>query len=217
MTFSILARDPETGAMGGAAATGNLCVGGWVLRADSRAGVTASQGLYPSTMWGEDALEAMRGGAAAGDAVERVLRGDAGRAARQLAALDRRGATGVFSGGDNLPFTGHLAGEGWIVTGNWLVSEDVIRTAADAFLAAPGALEDRLLVGLTEGVRAGSDRRGTMSAALHVVADDAPPLTLRVDLDEAPLARLAMLLERTRAPEYADWLDRLPTRNQPEK
>ena len=31
MTFSILARNPKTGEIGGAAATGNLCVGGWVL------------------------------------------------------------------------------------------------------------------------------------------------------------------------------------------
>ncbi|TMV38570.1 DUF1028 domain-containing protein, partial [Thioclava sp. BHET1] len=27
MTFSLLARDPGTGALGGAAATGSLCVG----------------------------------------------------------------------------------------------------------------------------------------------------------------------------------------------
>ena len=38
MTFSILARNPETGEIGGAAATGNLCVGGWVLRGDIKKG-----------------------------------------------------------------------------------------------------------------------------------------------------------------------------------
>ena len=32
MTISILAIDEKTGRMGGAAATGSLCVGGWVLR-----------------------------------------------------------------------------------------------------------------------------------------------------------------------------------------
>ena len=50
MTFSILARNPKTGEIGGAAATGNLCVGGWVLRGDIKKGVTASQGFYPSTL-----------------------------------------------------------------------------------------------------------------------------------------------------------------------
>ena len=48
MTFSILARDPTTGAIGGAAATGSLCVGGWVLRGDLAAGMSASQGAAPS-------------------------------------------------------------------------------------------------------------------------------------------------------------------------
>ena len=43
MTFSILAQDPETGAIGGAAATGSLCVGGWVLRGDLDAGMSAKQ------------------------------------------------------------------------------------------------------------------------------------------------------------------------------
>jgi uncharacterized Ntn-hydrolase superfamily protein len=57
MTFSILALDRENKLMGGAAATGNLCVGGWVLRADARAGVTASQGIRPSTVLGVKALE----------------------------------------------------------------------------------------------------------------------------------------------------------------
>ncbi|MFN3526048.1 MAG: DUF1028 domain-containing protein, partial [Paracoccus sp. (in: a-proteobacteria)] len=63
MTFSILAQDLGTGAFGGAAATGSLCVGGWVLRGDSRAGLTASQGAAPSTMWGEDVLVRMMSGA----------------------------------------------------------------------------------------------------------------------------------------------------------
>ena len=56
MTYSILARDPETGAFGGAAATGSLCVGGWVLRGRAGVGISASQGASPSTLWGEEAL-----------------------------------------------------------------------------------------------------------------------------------------------------------------
>lgn len=217
LTFSILARDPATGALGGAAATGNLCVGGWVLRGDSRAGLSASQGLAPSTLWGEDVLDAMRGGMSAGDAVAEVVEPDAGRETRQLAALDRQGGVAAFTGARNLPHAGHVAGEGWIVSGNWLASDQVIRAAADAFVSARGGFEDRLLAGLAQGLRAGSDRRGTMSAALLVVGADRPPLSLRVDLDDAPLDRLRALLERTRAPDYADWVATLPTRNEPEK
>ena len=38
MTFTLLAHDRPTKRWGGIAATGNLCVGGWVLRGDARAG-----------------------------------------------------------------------------------------------------------------------------------------------------------------------------------
>ena len=45
MTFSIIARNPKTGEIGGAAATGNLCVGGWVLRGDIKKGITTHRFL----------------------------------------------------------------------------------------------------------------------------------------------------------------------------
>ena len=51
MTFSILAYDPKTESYGGASATGNICVGGWVLRGNPLSGVSASQGSEPSTLW----------------------------------------------------------------------------------------------------------------------------------------------------------------------
>ena len=102
MTFSILVRDPETGAMGGAAATGNLCVGGWVLRGDVRAGLSASQGKTPSTLWGEDVLDEMRKGLSAENAVANVVSADHGRETRQLLALDHGGRTAAFTGDENV-------------------------------------------------------------------------------------------------------------------
>ena len=102
MTFSILVRDPETGAMGGAAATGNLCVGGWVLRGDVRAGLSASQGKTPSTLWGEDVLDGMRKGLSAKNAVAALVSADRGRETRQLLAIDRGGRTAAFTGDENV-------------------------------------------------------------------------------------------------------------------
>ncbi|SNR53281.1 Family of unknown function [Puniceibacterium sediminis] len=52
MTFPILVRDPVSGIFGGAAATGNLCVGGWVLRGDALVGLPASQGKTPRACCG---------------------------------------------------------------------------------------------------------------------------------------------------------------------
>ncbi|RYH11554.1 DUF1028 domain-containing protein [Tropicimonas sp. IMCC6043] len=215
MTFSLLARDPETGAFGGAAVTGNLCVGAWVLRGDARFGLSASQGHTPSTLWGEDTLAHLAGGASAGEALSAVVGTDPGRETRQLAVLDRHGATAVHDGADNLPFTGHLAAPGWVVAGNWLASSAVIERAAETFAAPGRPFADRLVAALRAGMAAGSDRRGTFSAALLVLAEDAPPLDLRVDFDAAPVDRLADLLDRTRATGYAAWLDTLPTRRKP--
>ena len=89
MTFSILAIDRKTGTIGGAAATGSLCVGGWVLRGDPRSGMSASQGAAPSTFWGEDVLFRMAAGETARTAVGAVTASDSGRAFRQLAAATR--------------------------------------------------------------------------------------------------------------------------------
>lgn len=217
MTFSILARDPGTGALGGAAATGSLCVGGWVLRGDSRAGLSASQGAAPSTLWGEAALDAMRGGLPAPDTVARVTADDAGRDWRQLAALDARGRHGAFTGARNTPWRGALGGDGVIACGNLLAGEGVLRAALDALGTAPGALADRLLAALRAGAAAGGDTRGLMSAALLVVAEDMPPLTLRIDWADDPIDALGRLLERSRAPDYADWLPCVPNRANPQR
>ncbi len=217
MTFSLLARDSRSGALGGVSATGNLCVGGWVLRGEARSGMTASQGLAPSTLWGEDALAAMASGASPGAAVNQVTGADGGRDSRQLAALGADGQSAVFDGAGNHPFTGHLRGQDWVVAGNWLGGREVIERAAEAFEAASDAFEDRLLAALRAGVAAGSDRRGTLSAALLVLARDRPPLSLRVDYDPAPLDRLGELLARTREPAYSEWLATLPTREDPER
>lgn len=217
MTFSLLAFDKRTGALGGAAATGNLCVGGWVLRGDARAGLTASQGLAPSTLWGEDALEAMRGGLSAEDAVRRVTGDDKGRETRQLAALDRQGGTAGFDGSRNRPYCGHRHGNGWIAAGNWLASATVLDRAADILDARRQPLAERLLDALAEGVAAGSDSRGTLSAALLVVAPDRPPLSLRVDYDRQPVARLRALFRRSRERDYEDWVATLPTRDDPDR
>lgn len=216
MTFTLLARDAETGALGGVAATGNLCVGGWVLRGDPRAGLSASQGRSPSTLWGEDALVLMAEGVHPSEVVARLVDGDRGRAKRQLALLSADGDKAGFDGVENHPVTGHLDGDGWIVSGNWLRGRAVIEGTAQAYVEAQGPFAERLLAALRAGVDAGSDSRGTLSAAMLVIALQNPRLSLRVDWDEEPVERLAALYERTREPSYQAWLDTLPTRSEPQ-
>ena len=217
MTFSILAKDPETGALGGAAATGSLCVGGWVLRGDSRAGMSASQGASPSTFWGEDVLSLMRDGMAAPVAVSAIVDPDTGKEHRQLSALDRDGGSGAYTGGQNIDAKGSRVFTNGIVAGNLLTSESVLDAMLEAYQNAEGPFAERLLTALRGAESAGSDSRGLQAAALLIVADDAPPLTLRIDYADDPLSALEALYKRSRTSPYVDWLDQVPTVKNPER
>lgn len=217
MTISILAYDEKSGRYGGAATTGSLCVGGWVLRGDAESGMSASQGSLPSTMWGTHTLELMKAGASAQEAVDHVTGADTGRGQRQLATLDPQGRTASFTGNDSIPAAGARLADKVIVTGNLLSSEDVLQAMLDGFLAAEGAFDLRLLAALDAAAAAGGDSRGLLSAALLIVGRDMAPLTLRIDHSETPLADLRVLHGRATQGSYAEWAVMVPTLNDPER
>lgn len=217
MTLSILARDPETGLLGGAAMTGNLCVGAWVLWGDSRTGIAATQGENPSTLWADDAFDLLRGNQEAQEVADRVTAADDGRAWRQLSVLCRSGTAGAFTGARNRDWKGALCERDLVIAGNTLAGPEVLEAARASFAAASGLMVDRLLAGLRAAEATGGDSRGHLSAALLIVCDTEPPLSLRIDWDPTPLEALARLLDRARRPDYARWVAGLPVRTDPER
>ncbi|ROT98060.1 DUF1028 domain-containing protein [Histidinibacterium lentulum] len=218
MTYSILVQDDETGALGAAAATGSLCVGGWVLRGRWGAGLSASQGAAPSVSWGEEALTLMRAGQSAPEVVAGLTSADRGREWRQMAALDSAGRTAAFTGARNTPAMGHHAFPGGIASGNMLASEAVVRHLADGYLSAGGTMAERLLAALRAAEAAGSDSRGLLSAALLVLRPDAAPLTLRIDHHESdPIGALEALHRRATRGDYAAWAAQVPHPADPER
>jgi uncharacterized Ntn-hydrolase superfamily protein len=217
VTMSILVRDPETGLLGGAAMTGNLCVGAWVLWGDSRTGIAATQGEKPSTIWADQAFELLRTDQDAQHVVDQVTSGDYGRAWRQMSLICRSGTTGVFTGEENNDWKGAIVEEDLIVAGNTLSGREVVDAAREAFLKAEGLVVDRLLIGLRAAEKAGGDSRGIMSASLLVISDDEPPLDLRIDWSDRPLDMMSALIERAREPDYARWVSGLPVRTDPER
>ena len=217
MTVSILLRDPETGLLGGAAMTGNLCVGAWVLRGDSRTGIAATQGEQPSTLWADAAFEALKADQEAQHVVDSVVGRDGGRDRRQMGLVCRSGTAGAFTGADNQDWKGALVARDMVVSGNILRGPEVLEAAQAAVQDTPGLIVDRLLAGLRAAHATGGDTRGHLSAALLVVCDTEPPLDLRIDWSASPLDDLAALLERARAPDYARWVAGLPVRTDPER
>ena len=217
MTFSILARDPSRNEMGCAAATGNLAVGGWVLRAEPGAGLVATQGVAVSSLWGDAALRMLLAGDPAQSIVDKLVRQDAGADYRQLLVLDASGATAAWTGGGNHDVKRHVLEDNLVVGGNWLANDRVLPALKSSFLESTGSMAERLLMALEFATQMGSDSRGTESAALRVVSPHLPLLDLRIDSSTSPVKDLISLYHKTLAPEYGDFLSRLPTREDPYK
>lgn len=217
MTFSVLARDPQSGAIGAAAATGSLCVGGWVIRGNPNTGMSASQGAKPSTMWGEDVLTLMAAGSSAHAAINAVTQSDSGAEYRQLAALDLQGNGAIYTGENN----GNARGGRWekdlVVSGNLLTDLKVLDVMVDTMQGSKACFEEKLIETLVAAQQAGGDHRGLLSASLLVFRPDTPPLTLRIDYHETPLTALQRLYEQYQDSDYQRWLTTLPTRENPER
>lgn len=210
MTFSILTFDSKTGVFAAAAATGSLCVGGWVLRGDIESGLVASQGTAPSTFWRDDVLRAMYQGQSARQAVEAVTASDPGRGHRQLIALDRQGGTHGFTGEDSVAFASQITEPGLAVAGNMLEGSEVLAAMKATAQADEGPVDHRMLQVLKAARQAGGDSRGLMSAALLVLAPDHPPLDLRIDCSDDPISELEALWRRSRQSPYFSWLSEVP-------
>ena len=116
-----------------------------------------------------------------------------------------------------MPASGSRLAQDVVVAGNLLASEAVLDATMDSFAGATGPLAERLLVALFAGAGAGSDSRGLQSAALLIVGRDMAPLTLRVDLSEAPLRDLRALYDRSQSQPYAGWCDVVPTLDDPHR
>jgi uncharacterized Ntn-hydrolase superfamily protein len=211
VTFSVLARDPDTGDLGIAVSSCILAVGRVVPTARPGVGLVAVQARSRRGL-GHQLLTGLADGASPRDLVRRAAHA-AEDADRQIAVLDARGRLAADTGQGSFPVSGHLIGDGMSVQGNMLASEEVLPAMARALEAADGAdLPDRLLAALTAGQDAGGDVRGRQSAALLVVSGTAPTeeddgvrLDLRVDDSGDPVAQLRMLRNLQRAYDERDY------------
>lgn len=196
MTWSIIARDAASGAFGVAIATRFFAVGALCPHAEAGVGALSTQALV-NPHYGAQALELLRAGVAAPEAVRRLVAPDAGREQRQLHIIDAAGRIGQHTGSQCIGWCGALAGEGFSVAGNMLANENVVPQTARAFQAAPGAFAERLIAALQAGEAAGGDKRGKQSAALLVFSTERyADLDLRVDDHAEPLAELRRLYDK---------------------
>jgi uncharacterized Ntn-hydrolase superfamily protein len=203
LTYSIVARDPDTGQMGVATQTQALAVGASVPWASPGYGVIATQSMG-EPMYGELGLDMLRGGLTAAEVLAALREVDPHPERRQVAMVDTRGGLEVYTGTGCVAEAGHRIGAGCAALANMAASPAVWDGMIDAFEEAEGTLATRLLAALHAAEAAGGDFRGRRSAALLVVRAERTGrpwrdqvVDLRVDDAEDPLAQLDVLLDRS--------------------
>jgi uncharacterized Ntn-hydrolase superfamily protein len=212
VTYSIVARDPATGQLGVAVQSHWFSVGSVVPWAEPAVGAVATQSMADPS-YGPNALDLLRAGVTASDALEQLVRADKGHAVRQVAVVDAHGRTAVHTGRRCVQFATHEVGRGFVCAANMMRAEGVPQAMARAYSRAIGDLPERLLAALDAAEAAGGDVRGRQSAAMVVVraSDDQwdHSLDLRVDDSAFPLVELRRLMRLRHAYDLAERADEL--------
>jgi len=171
MTYSIVARDPETGRFGVAVQSHYLGVGPVVPWLEAGVGAIATQASV-NVAFGPTGLELLRAGSSAEQVVAALLAGDETPQVRQLGVVDAQGRAAAHTGTETIPAAGHLVRDGFTVQGNLLASDTEWPAMAAAYeeaLTAGEPFVERLLRALEAAEREGGDVRGRQSAAIMVV------------------------------------------------
>jgi uncharacterized Ntn-hydrolase superfamily protein len=203
-TFSIVAVDSATGAIGVAVQSHWFSVGGVVAWAEPGVGAVATQSFIEPA-YGPRALALMRTGVPAPLALRALVAADPDSAVRQLGMIDARGRAASYTGGRDIPAAGGQVGRWYAAQANLMRRSTVWGAMARAFETSRGDLADRLLAALDAAQREGGDIRGRQSAALIVVSGDRglPPwariFDLRVEDSRDPIGELRRLVRVARA------------------
>jgi uncharacterized Ntn-hydrolase superfamily protein len=216
-TFSIIAFDPATSEFGVGVQSRAFGAGAAVPYAKAGVGAVATQAAA-NRMYGPKAIALLEQGLSPEEVVKRITDEDPGRDTRQVAVIDAKGRSAVYTGKRVIDrnsdpkdlvhlggYAGHVTGENFSVQGNTLASRAVVEAMAAAYRAGKGSMAERLMDALDAGQSKGGDTRGMESAGLLVVR----PITagsdstvervvdVRVDDSAQPFIELRRLLNMT--------------------
>ena len=110
MTFSIVARDPQTSELGVAVQSKFLSVGAVVPWAKAGVGAIATQ-AWANTSYGPRGLELLASGLAADEVLKQLTSADEGRAERQVGIVGVQGIPVTYTGDQCFPWAGGRVGE----------------------------------------------------------------------------------------------------------
>jgi uncharacterized Ntn-hydrolase superfamily protein len=202
MTYSIVARDPETGELGVAVQSRAFNTGAVVPWGAPGVGVVATQS-YTEPSYGPLGLDLLRAGKTPEEALSELVVADEEPEYRQVAILDGKGRVAVHVGEACIPAAGFAAGEGFSAQANMVDSECVWESMAASFERSEGPLVNRLIDALDAAEAAGGDWRGRQAGGIIVVAAEGEPwareVDVRVDDHDDPLGELRRLVRLRQA------------------
>ena len=192
MTYSIVAIDEKTKTLGVAVASGSIAVGTRVPWVKEHIGAIATQ-AYTNTMYGSKGLELLAKGYSPSEALEKLLNLDPERDYRQVAIIDAGNRKAVFTGEKCPDWKGQIIGDNYVIIGNLIVGENVLKAVENVFNESLGPFPLRLLNALIAGEKEGGDRRGNRSAAIIVKGEY--NVDIRVDNARNPTQKLLSIYE----------------------
>lgn len=205
MTYSIVARDPETGELAVAVQSHYFGVGRLCPFVRAGVGAVATQASVDPA-YGPLGLQLMEAGKSPTEALAALVAADPGSAIRQVAMIDSQGRVAGHTGETTIAEASHVVGDQFSAQANMMTSPGVPEAMAAAFSAATGHLVDRILCALDAAEEAGGDIRGRQSAALLVTSGERGGVPgadrtwdLRVDDHPEPLQELRRLVTVKRA------------------
>jgi uncharacterized Ntn-hydrolase superfamily protein len=181
-TFSIVAFDPATSQLGVGVQSRAFAAGAIVPYAKAGVGAVATQAAANRT-YGPKAIALLEQGLTPAEVIKRITDEDPGRDRRQVAVIDAKGRSAVYTGkhvidrnhdkSDLVHFggwAGHASGVNFSAQGNTLASESVVTAMAEAYQSGAGTMAERLMDALEAGQAKGGDTRGMQAAGILVVA-----------------------------------------------
>ncbi|SDG55924.1 DUF1028 domain-containing protein [Alloyangia pacifica] len=196
MTFSLVARCPETGMFGLVISSSSPAVAARCSFARAGVGAVASQNVTDPSL-GPLALDLMEAGLSAPEAIAAVQKRGKFIEYRQVLAVDAAGRTAIHSGPNSLGIWTQAQAENAASGGNLLANDGVPQAMVDAYLGATGHIGDRLVAALRGALAAGGEAGPVHSAGLKIVDKVSWPVAdLRCDwTEDCPIEAVATAWE----------------------
>ncbi|OCA87208.1 DUF1028 domain-containing protein [Pseudobacillus wudalianchiensis] len=196
-TFSVAGRCAATGALGAVVTSSSPSVGARCPWVRSNVGVILTQNVTDPRL-ADIGLSTLEKGYDAQSAIRTMIAASEFPEFRQLAVVDAKGKSGVFTGERALGVHGEFYAENVACIGNLLSDRAIPEAMGQRFLERTDlSLPERLISAIELGFHMGGELDQEHSIALLVYHPDAPfaYVDLRVDYSDDPLADLKKVWE----------------------